>query len=151
MARKNKSAGTTEAPDAPDASDETTESAAPDRNELVSVFNKNPPGGDFVHHLYEDVTNGDGAVVKKRVKTEYRLAGRSFGHVPRWVAELWMKQAPHQVISGEEASKGAPVAPAQTERVAALEGENADLKKRLANLEKLTENLRADPTGEAKD
>jgi hypothetical protein len=116
--------------------------AAPDPNELVSIFNRNPPGGDFVHHIYEDVKNGDGTVVQKKRKLEWRARAREFANVPRWVAELWKHQSPATIVDGSQVSKGAPAPAQDPEVVKALVGENADLKTRLSNMEKMVEDLR---------
>lgn len=117
--------------------------ADPDPNELVSVFNKNPPGGDYVHHTYEDLKTADGVVIKKKEKLEWRVGGRSFAHVPRWIAALWMKQAPGIIIDGAKAAAGAPQKPLDAARVSALETENTDLKTRLGNMEFMIAELKA--------
>lgn len=122
----------------------------PDPNELVSIFNKNPPGGDVVHHVYEDVKNGDGAVVSRRPKIEWRAHGRDFSNVPRWVAGLWKRQFPGIIVDGTDVSKGRSSTPATNERVAAVEGENVELKKRLANMEAMIAELQRAPTGDGK-
>lgn len=113
---------------------------APDRNELVAIFNKNPPGGDFVHHVYEIVKAEDGRVIGQKPKAEFRAVARGFSHVPRWVAALWMKQAPGTIVdaAGVGQRSSSPVA---VERVSALEGENSELKTRLANMEKMIAEL----------
>jgi len=112
----------------------------PDRNELVAIFNKNPPGGDFVHHVYEDVKAEDGRVVGKKPKAEFRAVARGFSHVPRWVAALWMKQAPGTIVDAAGVGQRSS-APVQSERVAAVEAENSELKTRLLNMEKMISEL----------
>lgn len=125
-----------------DAEGAAAVNAEADLNKLVSIFNKNPPGGDFVHHVYEPVYNEDNKVVRKKVKTEWRIGGRQFANVPRWIATLWMKQNPGSIVSGESVSKGASAPPASNERVQALEGENSELKTRVANMEKMLADLK---------
>jgi hypothetical protein len=121
--------------------------AEPDRNELVSIFNNNPPGGDFVHAIYEDVKRSDGTISARKVVAEYRAPGRDFSNVPRWVADLWKKQFPGVIRDGAEVSRGGRAAPVANERVSALEGENAELKKRLDSLEALIAELQGAPGG----
>ena len=119
----------------------------PDRNELVSIFNKNPPGGDFVHHIYEPVKDSEGRIIRDRVKTEFRAAGRDFSNVPRWIAELWKKQNPGIIVDGQSISRGNAAIPVPSEQVSAALAENAELKKSLANLESMVAELQTNPEG----
>jgi hypothetical protein len=121
--------------------------AKPDPDALVSIFNKNPPGGDYVHHIYEDKKREDGTPIGRRVVAEYRASGREFSNVPRWVAEFWKRMYPGIIVDGTEVSKSPAAPPASNERVAALEGENSELKRRLENLEGMIAELQRSPEG----
>lgn len=120
----------------------------PDQDELVSIFNKNPPGGDFVHHVYTPIKNGDGTVVGRKVASEFRAEARNFSNVPRWLAELWKKQAPHAIVDGQAVSRGKSAPPASSEEIAGLKSENVELKKRLDNMAAMIEELRKSPGGD---
>lgn len=133
---------TPETPPAAEAAP-AAEEKKPDPNELVSVFNHNPPGGDYVHHLYEEVRTEDGRIVARNRKTEFRAVAQGFSNVPRWIAELWKRLAPDAIVDGQTVAKGAKAPPASSERISALEAENADYKTRLANMEKMLAELKA--------
>jgi hypothetical protein len=127
---------------------ETAAVAEPDPNELVSIFNRNPKGGDFVEHVYEDIKNGDGNVIKRKAKIEWRAVGSGFSTVPRHVAEKWKRMFPTAIVDSSEVTKARAPAPADVELTKAALAENADLKVRLLNMEKMISDLqRAQATG----
>jgi hypothetical protein len=105
------------------------------KDELVQIYNKNAKGGDYVHDVYQDIVNSDGRVIEKHVTKRYRSEAGAFAQVPRWVADLWKKQAPGVIV--DSADVGAPSTGFQVpnDRVLKVEAENADLKNRIAVLE----------------
>ncbi len=141
----------------PDTKD--TPAAAPalaaqlDPNELVPIFNHNPPGGDYVHHLYEDVKvideNGKERVTGRKRVAEFRAVGRGFSNVPRWVADKWKKMFPGVVV--DAASVGRSTVPTiAPEQIASVVNENAALKARLDSMQKVIDALQAAPAAPAK-
>jgi len=116
------------------------EAARPDpKDEPVSIFNRSPKFGDVVHDIYEPIIAKDGTTVGQRVKISYRAEAGAFCKVPRYIAELWMKQNPDRIVTAD--SVGAPKGH-NPERVSILEKENVALTERLKNLEGLVEQLR---------
>lgn len=94
-----------------------------DPNEMVSIFNKSPKYGDYVHG-------------------EYRAEAGAFTKVPRWLADKWKKMFPGVIVdpSGVGAPRGH--SPSNAE-VVQLRKENSDLAERVKNMEKLVSDLRA--------
>lgn len=114
---------------------------APDRSqEMVSVFNKGPKFGDFVHPIYEDVKDETGRVTGRRKKLTYTAEAQAFSRVPQWLADLWKKQSPDQIVDADAVGAPKNHQPTNAE-VASLRAQNSDLSARFAGLEKLVQEL----------
>jgi hypothetical protein len=112
----------------------------PGPNDLVSIYNRSPKFGDFVHDTYVDVKDSDGRTVARKVGNTYRAPAGAFTKVPRWIAELWKKQAPRWIVDSE--SVGAPSGHSSaTAEVVELRQKNADMDARMKNMEKLIADL----------
>lgn len=111
-------------------------------DELVSVYNKSPQGGDFVHEIYEKIMDEDGkrvlqCVVVKRWVAE---AGK-FTQVPRWLALLWKRQHPKAILDGDKVGQPSNALQVKDEKIRRLESQNQEYETRLKNMEQMVARL----------
>lgn len=109
------------------------------KDELVSIYNRGPAFGDFVHPVYITETDAEGRVRTKKIE-EYRARPGTFSRVPRWLADLWKKQSPKYIVDSAEIGAPKDHAPT-TKEVLELRTENKDMRQRMENMEKLIEQL----------
>ncbi len=123
------------APAAPKAAGAAPANAAADSaNELVRIYNRTRK--IFTHEIYLNDKLG-------RTPAKYSAAPNAHCTVPRWLAEMWMKMFPDEVISGDMAMRaidGTQAALIESEEKAkrleqekkALEDELAEMRAKLA-------------------
>ena len=132
----------------PTAAARTPDNPAPAKadDQLVPVFNKSPKGGDYIHLIFEDVKDEAGKVIARRRIGEWRAQAGTFSRIPGWLAKQWKREAPTIIVDPETIGAPDNQTP-QPEVVRELKSQNADLEKRLKNMEKLVADLQATRPG----
>lgn len=116
---------------------------APSTDEpLVPVFNKSPKGGDYIHLVFEEVKDGQGRVVGRKLVREWRAQAGVFSKIPEWLARLWKRQAPEMIVDADAVGAPDDHRP-RHEEVVKLEQQHADDERRIENLERMVAELKA--------
>lgn len=113
----------------PPAGDDASKSAQ-SPNDMVRVYNRSRK--QFTHSIYPK-TLGDGS---KTLQVDYISAPNAFCTIPRWIADLWVKGYPNEMLPGDDALRtidaGAAELADMKEQMAKLDAEKKDLEAQLA-------------------
>jgi len=118
-------------PSTPPAGDDASKAAAQSPSDLVRVYNRSRR--IFTHEVYKNDQAG-------REAAKYVAMPNTFVTIPRWLADIWVKGYPDELLPGDSALKAIDAGAAElaeaTEKNRLLEQEKAALQAELAEARK---------------